>query len=143
MTYHLYPKLVDPPAADTSDEPSVLLCKPHCYNAAVASPKVDSYGNVLPPSRSLAAGTDFGDLTVLGLPPLSDIERLLLSDVRMYAIVQKIVGPDWDQKNKPHWHKMKAVGHFIAFMHSGPKAVEQFFAQTMAERVEDLVRKVR
>lgn len=76
--YHLHPELVDSEMAK--------MCQ-HC--SAVAN-KADA---AAPPKLSIAAGHDFGLLTRIkefAAEPLSEVERILLSDVRLYHVVVKV-----------------------------------------------------
>ena len=73
--YHLHHDLVD-------NDRTVTLCR-YCYRA-VNPPKLD------PPKLSIAAGIDFGAHQLLGLPEPSELEMLLLSDVREYRLTLKV-----------------------------------------------------
>ena len=133
-TYHLHPELVETPH-DGSGE-CVRLCRPRCAGAL----RKDA-----PPKFSLAAGVDFGRLDVLGLPEPSEIERLILSNVRTYAQVVKVV-PKHDpgrSRTPDEWHRAKLQGHFISFLQEGPEAAANWVTETMRNRVQDVQRKVK
>ena len=73
-----------------------------------------------PPLQSLAAGVDYGRMDCLRLPPLTDIEKLLLSDVRMYANVLKVVAPSTAGKKEWQHVQLRGRAHFITFLDSAP-----------------------
>ena len=78
--YHLHPELVD----KGTDGPTVLLCE-HCH--AETSKGADAKA----PKLSIANGIDFGLLSrIPQLEPLSDVEQMLLSEVRLYHLVVKV-----------------------------------------------------
>ena len=80
--YHLHPELVD---AHT-DGARALLCQ-HCH----AEAKKSDAEKPKAPKMSIAAGIDFGLLSRLPeLEPLSDVELMLLSEVRLYHVVAKV-----------------------------------------------------
>ena len=144
--YHLDPDLVvmgrDPKrtgddGGEGEDEPLATLCSA-CARAAERDDTEEE--QVVAPQFSLAAGVDFGQLEKLGLPELSMVEKLLLSDVRPYGQVVKVAAPG--NKNKEAWQHMKLKGHWIAFMHSGPQELAKHFT-TLQERKDDLRRKLR
>ena len=125
--YHLHPDLVH--TGSVAGEPRVWLCNCQCAKVAAA-------GGECAPSRSLAAGVDFGRLDVLGLPEPSAIEQLILSDVRLYALVQKVT---MDGKNLSRdWLRETIKGHSIYFLQSGASAVTEALTTTIEERIEDM-----
>ena len=80
--WYLHPELVD---ESTPDEAKVFLCGSCLDKAKVETNESD------PPNRSLADGVDYGWLArVPGLEPLSDLEAMLISDVRLYHTVVKV-----------------------------------------------------
>jgi hypothetical protein len=133
---HLYPNLVE---KNAEDKLTVMLCSNRCAKR-VAEPRCDEHGKMIPPACSLAAGLDYGSLDELSLPELSDIEKVLLGDVRMYAMVVKVVVAS----NKKHeeWQHTKLRAHTIFFVQSGTEAATSFLERTIDERVRDLLQKV-
>ena len=147
VRYHLLPNLVDVEKRPTSSPDSdpdappvalssatVWLCNSRC--TPVANGTKDG-----PPTCSLAAGVDFGQIDVLQLPDPSDIERLLLSDVRPYGTVVKLVAPSNTKESK--WQHAKLKGHFVHFLHTGPTALHRVLSLSFAERKADVLRKAR
>ena len=129
--YHLHAQLVN--EADPQ-RPKVKLC-----GFCAKDPQKDQDGNFRVSNKfSLARGVDFGNLDILGLPEPSALERLVLSDVRMYANVKKVVAPS-NNKHKD-WQHAKLTGHSIAFLHSGPGEAAKFLE--FSERIDDVLRKV-
>ena len=128
--YHLHDNLVE----DREGEASVKLCK------KCADPSKDLHGNFEPPPFSLAAGWDFGNLELMGLPEPSELEKMVLSDVRVYGRVVKIVADSNSQK--ADWQHKMLRGHFITFIHSGPAEFAAYVRHSIAERVGDVERKV-
>tara|TARA_B110001452_G_C15070925_1_gene373773 strand:- start:9 stop:689 length:681 start_codon:yes stop_codon:yes gene_type:complete len=99
--YHLHPNLVN------KDDGTVELCRA-CHRAVQEN-------HPLPPPLSIAAGVDFGSYLKLRLPELSELEQMLLSDIRMYKLLLKVaVLPDPKAPKR-----MQLRGHLIAFEHSG------------------------
>ena len=135
--YHLYPNLVD--YDEATDEYKVQLCSHRCAQR-VRNPKYGECGKPIPPACSLSAGVDYGTLEKLGLPELSDIEKILLADVRMYAVVLKVVA----ESNKKHedWQHAMLRGHTIFFVQSGTETAATFIERSIEQRVEDLLQKV-
>ena len=105
-----------------------------------ADPSKDLHGNFEPPPFSLAAGWDFGNLELMGLPEPSELEKMVLSDVRVYGRVVKIVADSNSQK--ADWQHKMLRGHFITFIHSGPAEFAAYVRHSIAERVGDVERKV-
>ena len=137
--YHLIPSLVE--GDEQTGDLRVQLCSHRCA-ARVKEPKADAQGRLIPPACSLAAGVDFGSLDGLfNLPPLTDIEKVLLADVRMYAMVVKVVAPS--NRKKEQWQHMKLRGHTIFFVQSGTEAAQAFVERTIDQRVTDLLHKVQ
>jgi hypothetical protein len=95
------------------------------------------------PSQSLAAGVDYGRMDCLQLPPLTDIEKLLLSDVRMYANVLKVVAPS--TAGKKEWQHVQLRAHFITFLHQGRDAFTSYVGKALSaeQRVSDFLDTVR
>ena len=96
-----------------------------------------------PPAFSLAKGYDFGQLSAMGLPELTDVEKLLLSDVRPYGVVIKVVSPCSTKERPETWLHDKLRGHFISFLHDGPDEVGKFVANTIRNRKADFLKKVK
>ena len=96
-----------------------------------------------PPSQSLAAGVDYGRMDCLKLPPLTDIEKLLLSDVRMYANVLKVVAPS--TAGKKEWQHVQLRAHFITFLHQGRDAFTSYVGKALSaeQRVTNFLETVR
>ena len=96
-----------------------------------------------PPSQSLAAGVDYGRMDCLKLPPLTDIEKLLLSDVRMYANVLKVVAPS--TVGKKEWQHVQLRAHFITFLHQGRDAFTSYVGKALSaeQRVTNFLETVR
>ena len=96
-----------------------------------------------PPTQSLAAGVDYGRMDCLQLPPLTDIEKLLLSDVRMYANVLKVVAPS--TAGKKEWQHVQLRAHFITFLHQGRDAFTSYVGKALSaeQRVSDFLDTVR
>ena len=79
--YHLHQELVDGEAAN----PTVHLCK-FCYKQACEN------SDPVRPKMSLANGVDYGVLSrIPELDKLSCLEEMLLSEVRLYHIVAKVI----------------------------------------------------
>jgi hypothetical protein len=84
-----------------------------------------------PYKHSLAAGIDFGQLSRLGLGPLTDLERALLADVRLYGVVLKI-------NATPSGAAQQALsGHFISFYNDGLQAVGKHFDADHLSRLSE------
>ena len=137
--YHLHRCLVaepsSDPGADDDEGPTVMLCS-RCHTT--------SHGNnETPPPFSLAKGYDFGNLSAMALPELSDVEKLLLSDVRLYGVVLKVVSPCSKENRPDAWLHDKLKGHFISFLHDGPNEVGKFVANTIRERKADFLKNVK
>ena len=96
-----------------------------------------------PPTQSLAAGVDYGRMDCLQLPSLTDIEKLLLSDVRMYANVLKVVAPS--TAGKKEWQHVQLRAHFITFLHQGRDAFTSYVGKALSaeQRVSDFLDTVR
>lgn len=96
-----------------------------------------------PPTQSLATGVDYGRMDCLQLPPLTDIEKLLLSDVRMYANVLKVVAPS--TAGKKEWQHVQLRAHFITFLHQGRDAFTSYVGKALSaeQRVSDFLDTVR
>ena len=104
--YHLHPELVDPPDAlnGAIEGHSVLFCE-HCKRRADES-KVGAL--------SIAAGIDYGWLQrIPELEPLTELETLLLSEIRLYHVVVKVT-----TKYSATGRVLK--GDVIYFPHDGP-----------------------
>ena len=139
--YHLHAPLVTEPA--DGSPASVMLCS-KCNGAALTPMTRTADGEQVLniPKLSLAAGVDFGTVDVLGLPEPTDIERLLLSDVRMYGEVRKVVAPDEKTRQPEAWQHVHLKGHAIKFIHSGVERVVDAFNYSVETRVTDLLQKV-
>ena len=139
--YHLHAPLVTEPA--DGSPASVMLCS-KCNGAALTpmTRTADDEQVLNIPKLSLAAGVDFGTVDVLGLPEPTDIERLLLSDVRMYGEVRKVVAPDEKTRQPEAWQHVHLKGHAIKFIHSGVERVVDAFNYSVETRVTDLLQKV-
>ena len=95
------------------------------------------------PTQSLAAGVDYGRMDCLQLPPLTDSEKLLRSDVRMYANVLKVVAPS--TAGKKEWQHVQLRAHFITFLHQGRDAFTSYVGKALSaeQRVSDFLDTVR
>ena len=91
-------------------------------------------------ARGNARGSS-GRLDVLKLPELSDIEKMVLSNERMYAVVQKVAAES--NERKEDWQRMRLKGHSLGFVHSGPEAFAQKVTTSIEERKEEVLSKVR
>jgi hypothetical protein len=136
--YHLYERLVDQDV-DGCPGPSCMFCS-QCASH-VREPRVAADKSPIKPACSLAAGVDYGNPEALGLPELSDVEKLLLSDVRLYAVVWKVAA----SSNKGHvdWQHVKLKGHTIFFVQKSTERLWSFLERSFRQRVEDLLHKVR
>ena len=104
--YWLHPNLVD---KEGNDKHYTYLCN-YC-RASISKKRI--------PEHSLAK-VNFGSATRLNLPPLKPLTRLLLSRVRCYRIVLKLVPNDigrTDGSGSP------LRGHYIMFGHDTPKVL--------------------
>ena len=79
----------------------------------------------------------------LRLPPLTDIEKLLLSGVRMYANVLKVVAPS--TAGKKEWQHVQLRAHFITFLHQGRDAFTSYVGKALSaeQRVTNFLETVR
>ena len=79
--YHLHPACVDAAADDTGA--TAMLCE----RCVAGNDKKEPY------AYSIAAGVDYGLLSrVPELEPLSDMERMLLSEQRLYQVIMSVSG---------------------------------------------------
>ena len=140
--YHLHSHLVKEPS--DGNAASVMLCS-SCNNAALNPITTTSEGEQVlnKPKLSLANGIDFGNVDALGLPEPSEIERVLLSDVRIYGEVKKVVAPDESFRSPGEWQHVHLKGHCIKFVHSGVEQLAQGINRTLDARVSDLLQKVQ
>ena len=136
IEYHLHPELVEVKDEEDGTQTHVVrLCKA-CGSHTTSADKG-------PPKHSLAAGVDFGRRETLELPPLSELEQLVLSDVRMYALVWMVVAPSTAKEKE--WQRVKLKGHSIAFVQSGLQSFETYVGKSISieDRVNDLLDKAR
>ena len=140
--FHLHAPLVKEPSDDSAA--SVMLCV-SCNSAALSPTKVTADGEQVlnKPKMSLSDGVDFGNVDALGLPEPTEIERLLLSDVRMYGEVKKVAAPDEKARLPEEWQHVFLKGHSIKFVHSGVERVVEVLSHAVEARVVDLLQKVR
>jgi hypothetical protein len=96
--YHLHRQFV---SADANNTETVRLCR-KCHTA-VTAPKP------IPPPNSIAAGCDFGCAERIGLPPLSDLERIAIGRFRLYATTIQLAAPRGDTCHDA------LTGHIIVF----------------------------
>ena len=74
----------------------------------------------------LANGYDFGDYTRIGLSPLNNLERIILSSVRLYCLIIKL------QHSKTSIEGRQALkGHYVAFTHDAPFQAGNIFRQAV------------
>lgn len=84
--YHLHPEFVrEERVRGGENKYSAMMCSECCK---VIFSKED--GTLQYPRRSIAAGVDFGDYSRIGLEPLTDRERQIISKVRHYLLIIKI-----------------------------------------------------
>ena len=112
---HLHPELVDvgdEGSAESGAEESAWFCH-HCSAAA---------GNKQIPKMSIAAGIDYGLLSrVKELTPLTEMEKMLVSEVRLYHVVFKLAS----RFGEPGSESLK--GDVIYFPQDGPAAAKYTF----------------
>ena len=105
-----------PEHVGTSDDgqPTITLC----------SKCAASLNRSKTPSVSLASGVDFGNLNdpvvQQFVEPLRDVEKVILSNVRTYGFIAKVVAPSADPRTgaESAHHVLKT--HFISFLHDAP-----------------------
>ena len=74
----------------------------------------------------LANGIDFGDYNRIGLSPLNNLERIILSTVRLYRIIIKL------QHSKHSVEGRQALkGHCVAFTHDAPFQAGNIFRKSI------------
>ena len=124
-------KQQQPPQQQQEKVATVRLCNKCAAHARGGQPG--------PPPQSLAAGIDYGRSDCLKLPPLTDIEKLILSDMRMYANVVKVAAPS--MSDKKDWQHVQLRGHFITFVHQGRDAFTSYIGRALSaeQRVSDFL----
>jgi hypothetical protein len=123
---HLHPELVDVGDEGSAEsgaerggrgQESAWFCH-HCSAAA---------GNKQIPRMSIAAGIDYGLLSrVKELTPLTEMEKMLVSEVRLYHVVFKLAS----RFGEPGSESLK--GNVIYFPHDGPAAAKSTFKDRVA-----------
>lgn len=74
----------------------------------------------------LANGRDFGDYKRIGLSPLNELERIILSTMRLYRIIIKL------QHSKTSADSRHAIkGHYVAFRHDAPFKAGNIFNEAI------------
>ena len=115
--FHLHPELVD----ESGGEPRVMLCH-HCVD------------KVKPPKMSIANHIDYGVLSRIDFPleQPSDLEVMLISNVRLYHMVIKV------SSKQGRVGREILKGDLIYFPHDGQEEVLKSLARTdtMMERVK-------
>jgi hypothetical protein len=124
IRFHFHPELVE---KDVNKEPvAVFLCS-MCGRAATTE-------NAKPPKMSVAGGVDYGSLARLGIAFPSAAEELVLAEVRIYSLVNKVHLP-----HQPGLVTARSAlhGHTIAFFHDGPETIARSFNQARFDDVLD------
>ena len=85
----------------------------------------------------LANGYDFGDYTRIGLSPLNNLERIILSTVRLYRVIIKL------QHSKIRDESRQALkGHCVAFTHDAPFQAGNIFRQAVKLNDEAIMKEL-
>jgi len=122
--YHLHPEFVQEKVSGESEK---------SYTATICSEceKVIKSGGdekVPYPRRSLAAGVDFGDANRIGLEPLTERERQIISKLRHFLLIVKIESNTADGRVKERGQSaVKGCG--IYFNHDSPHVVSDLLSQ--------------
>jgi len=112
--YHLHPEFVDEElvSGERKKRYTTTLCS-DCKKSIDAD-------NI--PRRSIAAGVDFGDANRIGLEPLTDRERRIISKVRHYLLVIKVESNiDYNRTKEKGQSAVKGCG--IYFDDDSPQVV--------------------
>lgn len=118
--YHLHPEFVDEKIV--SGEPKKRYTTTLCSEC---KKNIDA-GEI--PRRSIAAGVDFGDANRIGLEPLTDRERQIISKVRHYLLIIKIESNiDYNRTKEKGQSKVKGCG--IYFDDDSPQVVSDLLSQ--------------
>jgi len=117
--YHLHPEFVD-------EEINKDSKKSYTFTICLECKKSIDAGEV--PRNSLAAGIDFGDANRIGLEPLTDRERQIISKVRHYLLVIKIESNiDYNRTKEKGQSAVKGCG--IYFDDDSSRVVSDLLSQ--------------
>lgn len=116
--YHLHPEFVDEIIEDNKKRYTTMICL-ECKKS------IDD--NEIP-RRSIAAGVDFGDVNRIGLEPLTDRERQIISKVRHYLLVIKIESNiDYERTKEKGQSAVKGCG--VYFDDDSPHVVSNLLSR--------------